>query len=78
MARGRGPALLETERQQIARWLVAGMPLIEVLALSGRGQASIERVWAACGGFASPARKPRPDALAFSEREEISRGLAAG
>jgi IS30 family transposase len=70
--------LAETERAQIARWLIEGRPVEEVIGLSGRSQASVERVWAACGGFAPRAPRRREASLCFGEREEISRGLAAG
>ena len=59
------------------RWQKGGS-LNSIARLFGRGHSSIQRVLAPSGGIRPPPRRRSGRALSLSEREEISRGVAAG
>jgi transposase, IS30 family len=66
------------ERELICRLRFEGHRLAEIATEVGRGHATVERVLADAGGL-PPRRTGRAaSALTLSEREHISRGLAAG
>ena len=66
------------ERARICELRASGLTVVEVVAASGRSKATVDRVVAAAGGL-PPRRTGRgPTALTLDDREEISRGLAAG
>ena len=64
------PLLSQTERQ--------GNPKIAPEALGQRSTSNVYRVLEATGGIAPTQRHRAPRVLSFAEREEISRGVAAG
>jgi len=66
------------ERARICELRASGLTVADVVAQSGRSKATVDRVVAAAGGV-PPRRTGRAlRALSVDEREEISRGLAAG
>jgi IS30 family transposase len=66
------------ERAVMCRLRFEGWTLVDIAAEVGRGHATVERVIADAGGL-PPRRTGRAvSALRLSEREQISRGLAAG
>lgn len=74
---GRPGLTAEQKRELWSRWR-AGESLSEIGRALGRQSGSIHVVVAATGGYL-PARRGRsPRVLSFTEREEISRGLAEG
>jgi len=78
MAKLGQPGLTVPQRQEMrTRWR-AGESLGDIARTLGRSHRQIERVRAEDGGY-GPARRTRaPGALSFTEREEVSRGLAEG
>ena len=78
--RGRSgrPGLSAEQKLEVwARWR-AGESLSEIAIVLGRHAGSIHSVVARQGGYAPPLRRRSGRALSLSERESISRGLAAG
>jgi IS30 family transposase len=67
----------EQQRELWRRWR-AGESLHEIARAFGRRASSIHGMIAAHGGYVPAARRRAPRVLALGEREEISRGLAAG
>ena len=68
----------ETDKALIwERWR-KGESLTSIARHFGRGHSSIQGIVARSGGIRPVARERSPRALSLSEREEISRGLAAG
>ena len=68
----------DEERDLIRRLRAEGMPRLEVVAVTGRSRATVDKVIAKAGGL-PPRRQGRAaTALRLEEREEISRGLRAG
>jgi transposase, IS30 family len=66
------------ERELICRLRAGGLTRSEVIAVSGRSRATVDRVIVEAGGL-PPRRTGRAErALRLEEREEISRGLKAG
>lgn len=78
MARRGRPGLPDAVRQQVWQLWRLGRPASEIGRVLGCKAAAVRGVLAAHGGIA-PAVRKRPDqGLSLAEREEISRGLAAG
>jgi len=69
-----------TTEQQLELWRRwrAGESLHEIARAFGRRASSIHGMIAAHGGYVPAARRRAPRVLSLGEREEISRGLAAG
>ncbi len=67
----------EQKRELWARWK-AGQSLGEIGRALGRERSSIHRMVAITGGYPPADRRRSPRVLSLAEREEISRGLAAG
>jgi IS30 family transposase len=69
-----------TTEQQLELWRRwrAGESLHEIARAFGRRASSIRGMIAAHGGYVPAARRRAPRVLSLGEREEISRGLAAG
>jgi len=67
----------EQQRELWRRWR-AGESLHEIARAFGRRASSIRGMIAAHGGYVPAARRRSPRVLSLGEREEISRGLAAG
>lgn len=69
-----------TPRERVDLWTrwKEGQSLSDIGRALGKAPASVFGYLAARGGIAPAARKRRPDALTEADREEISRGLAAG
>src|SRR5688500_6673461 len=74
----RRPQLSWSQRNELwARWR-RGESLVDIAALLQRHRTSIGDVVASAGGIAPPARRRSRLALTTTDREEISRGVAAG
>ena len=74
----RGPLVTEAERQEIWARRDAGEPVAIIARRLNRGRDTVRVILAASGGVRPrPRQRPRV-ALTTLEREEISRGLAAG
>jgi len=73
------PALITGEqRQELWRRYKAGETILGIGRALGQGQTAIHRVLQATGGIAPAARRRSVRVLSFNEREENSRGIAAG
>lgn len=74
------PRIYYTEAQKALMWdrWRAGDTLHEIGKLFDRPHSSIHTILSATGGIRPPARRRSRWALSISEREEISRALAAG
>ena len=70
--------LLDSEKEEIWRRWKNGVTLRAIGRALNRRSAVIRRVVAARGGIAPSPRRRAPRALSRVEREEVSRGLAAG
>lgn len=70
--------LLGSEQEEIWRRWKSGQPLRGIGRALDRRSAVVRRVVAANGGIAPSPRRRAPRALSRVEREEISRGVAAG
>jgi len=78
MARMGRPGLSSTQKQELwDRWRL-GQTLSEIGRSLGKHAGSVHGVLSASGGIAPVTRKRSPMALTFSDREEISRGIANG
>lgn len=78
MAQRRRPRLTERQRDEIwARWH-AGQTLTDIGEALGRYAGAVRGVLVAHGGVPRPARTRAARVLSSTEREVISRGLAAG
>src|SRR5688500_15042881 len=74
----RRPQLSWSQRNELwARWR-RGESLVDIAAVLQRHRTSIGDVVASAGGIAPPARRRSRLALTTTDREEISRGVAAG
>lgn len=69
-----------TDSQKAEMWdrWQRGEPLNRIAALFDRHASSVRGILMQHGGIRPPSRRRSPRALSLSEREEISRGLAAG
>jgi IS30 family transposase len=76
---GRPSRISDTQRAELWRRYRAGEPVHRIAqALGQRSSSNIYRALEATGGIAPMQRSRSPRVLSFSEREEISRGIAAG
>jgi len=78
---GRSPGdqnLTSAERQRIGVLYTSGMPIDDIALAVGRTGQSVVRVVMASGGVQPRTRARSALRLSLAEREEISRGLAAG
>jgi len=78
MIKRRRPGLTESEQAEIWRNKKSGKSLNEIGRIMGRSTSHIRLYVLASGGVAPRARRRSRLALRRAEREEISRGLAAG
>jgi transposase, IS30 family len=67
----------EQKRELWSRWK-AGQSFSEIGRVLGRERSAIRRMVASTGGFVPLDQRRSPRVLSLAEREEISRGLAAG
>jgi IS30 family transposase len=78
MSPGRHSTVTSAQREELWRQYKAGETVLRIARALGQGPNNLYRVLQACGGIA-PARHTRSArVLSFCEREEISRGIAAG
>lgn len=78
MAKIGRPGLPSQKRQQVWEMWRAGSSLSEISRTVGSPPGSIFSILLPYGGFYQPPQRRRPGTLTLQEREEISRGLAAG
>jgi IS30 family transposase len=78
MAKIGRPGLPSEKRQQVWEMWRTGSSLSEISRTVGSPPGSIYSILLPFGGFYQPPQKRRPGSLSMAEREEISRGLAAG
>jgi IS30 family transposase len=78
MRPGRPAVITGEQREELWRRYKAGETILGIGRALGQGQTAIHRVLQATGGVAPTARSRSPRVLSFGEREEISRGMAAG
>lgn len=78
MARLGRPGLTERQRQELWKRWRKGESLSDIARALGKQPGSIFGVLAAAGGISPAVRRRRRAELALADREEISRGLAAG
>ena len=64
--------------EELWRRYKAGQTVLSIAQALGHRRSVIDYVLRCAGGFAPAARRRSPRALSLSEREEISRGVAAG
>ena len=74
----RRPGLSDFEKEEIWRGWKSGKTLKSIGRSLGRSNTSVRVVVAATGGFVPPPRRRSVRVLSRIEREEISRGVAAG
>lgn len=67
-----------TERAELWRRWRNGQSLSDIGRALGKAPGSIHGYLSICGGIAPPVRRRSPRALSLRDREEISRGIAAG
>src|SRR5436305_2631027 len=67
-----------SEKDEIWRLTAEGLSTAVIGQRLGRGKATVGDLVAATGGLRPVMRRRRPTQLSSPEREEISRGLAAG
>jgi IS30 family transposase len=77
---GRHSTITAAQREEFWRRYRAGESVLGIIGALGLGlrRANVNRVLEATGGIAPGPRTRSPRALRFGEREDISRGLAAG
>lgn len=75
---GRHSVIVGAQREELWRRYKAGENILSIGRALCQRQASIHRVLQASGGIAPARRRRSSRVLSFGEREEISRGLAAG
>jgi IS30 family transposase len=78
MARSGRPGLSESEKSELWRRWKAGESLSDISRALAKNPGSVHGVLKGRGGIAPAPRKRSARALTIAEREEISRGLAAG
>jgi IS30 family transposase len=78
MIQRRRPGLTDSEQAEVWRNKKSGKSLSEIGRITGRSTSHIRLYVLASGGVAPRARRRSRLALRRAEREEISRGLAAG
>jgi hypothetical protein len=75
---GRHSAITAAQREEFWRRYKAGEAVLGIIGALRQRRANIHRVLEASGGIAPVPRTRSQRVLRFGEREEISRGLAAG
>jgi IS30 family transposase len=78
MRRGRRRMFTDAECAELWRMYKAGESVLGIGRALGRGNTAVHRVLQATGGIAPAIRCRSSRVLSLSEREEISRGIAAG
>jgi len=78
MSPGRYSTVSSAQRQELWRRYKAGESVLNVAAVLGQRSSNLYRVLQASGGIEPAPRTRSTRVLSFCEREEISRGLAAG
>lgn len=78
MARRGRPGLSSEQKRELWRRWKEGQSLAEIGRALGKWPDSVRWVVAAHGGMAPPARRRSRLALTLAEREDVSRGIAAG
>src|SRR5215210_7075617 len=78
MGVGRPSTVTSTQREELWRRYKAGETVLDICRALGQPRGNLYRVFAAAGGIAPRPRSRSPRVLNLSEREEISRGVAAG
>src|ERR1700728_4580813 len=78
MRTGRPSTITAPQREEFWRRYKAGESVLGIIGALRQQRANIHRVLEATGGIAPAPRARSPRVLRFGEREEISRGLAAG
>ena len=78
MRLGRPPTITAAQRQELWRRYKAGETILGIGRALGYRRQTIHRVLEATGGIAPARRSRSARTLSFGEREEISRGVAAG
>src|SRR5579864_994445 len=78
MSPGRHSTVTSFERRELWRRYKAGETVLEIGRALSQRPSNLYRVLQATGGIAPPQRTRSARALSFGEREEISRGIAAG
>jgi IS30 family transposase len=75
---GRHSLVTSGQREELWRRYKAGETVLDIGRALGQGRNNLYRVLEATGGIAPPQRRRSRRVLSFGEREEISRGIAAG
>src|ERR1700687_3740193 len=75
---GRPSTVTNAQREELWRRYKAGETVLGIANALGQRTTNLYRVLQASGGIAPAQRSRAPRVLSFSEREEISRGIAAG
>jgi IS30 family transposase len=78
MSSGRRSTITAAQREEFWRRYKAGESVLGIITALRQRPGNINRVLEASGGIAPVPRRRSQRVLRFSEREEISRGLAAG
>ena len=78
MSPGRHSLDTTAQREELWRRYKAGETILGIAQALGQGRNNLYRVLEATGGIAPRRRRRSPRVLSFREREEISRGIAAG
>jgi len=78
MRLGRPAVITGEQRSELWRRYKAGETILGIQRVLGQRRTTIQRVLHATGGIAPARRSRSPRTLNFGEREEISRGIAAG
>jgi len=78
MGLGRHSTVTDLQRNELWRRYKAGETVLGIACALGQRPGNLYRVLQAAGGIAPAQRSRSPRVLSFGEREEISRGIAAG
>jgi IS30 family transposase len=78
MSSGRHSTVTSAQREELWHRYKAGETVLRIARALGQGPNNLYRVLEATGGIAPAQRRRSPTVLSFGEREEISRGVAAG
>jgi IS30 family transposase len=78
MGLGRTSTVTGTQREELWRRYKAGETVLDICRALGQRRGNLYRVLQVAGGIAPLQRSRSPKVLSFGEREEISRGIAAG
>jgi IS30 family transposase len=78
MRGGRRRLFTDSQCAELWRMYKAGESILGIGRALDRGSSAVRRVLESSGGISPPIRRRSPRVLSFVEREEISRGIAAG